>query len=248
MLSDKPHPPTKRRLDRARRDGQIIKSQLFSSITGTLAGLAVIFGYARYCWVKDKILLEYYLLNCMQEVHQCGIKALGFLAEIVTLVLGVGAVIGLAVQVWHTGISCHFGLSWPRWARISPAAGWQRMMTGIKRIPLYTVMIGAVAAIFMLFVQAALGPQNVPARSALQDLGTRLLALILGFTALDLWLWRQAYRRELGMSNEELRQELREEEGNPHIRARRRACHAVISREEMVARIRRSRVVVVQKA
>jgi type III secretory pathway component EscU len=72
------------------------------------------------------------------------------------------------------------------------------------------------------------------------------VAILVVAGVVDYQIRRRRYHRELSMSHEELQRELREDEGDPVMKAHRRAVQEVLSMEELVSRVRKARVVVVE--
>jgi len=71
-------------------------------------------------------------------------------------------------------------------------------------------------------------------------------AVLLVFGAIDFLLQRRKFYRELSMSLDDLRREHKDEEGDPHIRSARKHMHQTLSNEDITARVRRSKVIVVE--
>jgi type III secretion protein U len=69
------------------------------------------------------------------------------------------------------------------------------------------------------------------------------LGVLLG--ALDLVVMRRAWLRRLRMSKEEVKRELRESEGDPHMKAARERAHRELLTEATIASVRNATVVVV---
>lgn len=62
----------------------------------------------------------------------------------------------------------------------------------------------------------------------------------------DMCWMRFRYFRGLRMSSEELKRDQREEEGDPHLRAKRKALHHGMVTQDLIARVKKARVVVIQ--
>ena len=67
MSEQKQFPATKRKIERARKEGQVAKSAIFSSsfsiVTIVFAALII----ASQTWVDNKMLLEYYILEGVSD-------------------------------------------------------------------------------------------------------------------------------------------------------------------------------------
>jgi type III secretion protein U len=65
---------------------------------------------------------------------------------------------------------------------------------------------------------------------------------------LDLFLKRREYLTELSMSHDEMRRESKDEEGDPLVKSMRRSLHEQLLMQDLVKRVRKARVVVVEPA
>ena len=63
----------------------------------------------------------------------------------------------------------------------------------------------------------------------------------------DLLVQRKQFNRELSMSVDEVRREERETEGDPRHRAARRSIYEAQIMQDIVSRVRRSKVILVEK-
>ena len=75
-------------------------------------------------------------------------------------------------------------------------------------------------------------------------LGGAVLAVA---AAADYLARRRQFLRELSMSAAEMRQEWREEEGDPLFKAARKALHESLLMQDLVQRVRKARVIVVER-
>ena len=258
MSQEKSHPPTRRRLERARQDGKVYKSQLLTRalVLGGVFGLLL--GGAQFCWVRGALLLKWHLTDGFVEpLASCREVVLSGLL-LVALLLILGAGVASLVEGMQVGISLEFRPLALRLDRLEPFAGFRRIGSSLRSVVWQLVNL----CLALLFVHgflshaattlAALDPFD---RIEVGGAGSALLGTLVyggvGLTVLvggiDFLLQRRRFMKEVAMSTEEVRREHRDEEGDPLVRARRRALHEELSRREQVMRIRRSRVVVVER-
>jgi flagellar biosynthetic protein FlhB len=189
----------------------------------------------------------------MPEAHLTLSAAHGLLVEaassLLTLAgpaLAAPALAAVAVQLAQTGFAPSWRAARPAWERLSPRAGLARLLGGgtLAETAKATLKLAALGAAAALSLQAAW-----PALLALGG-GAPALLSGTGRAAADLWLaaglaalalggldwghqwWR--HQRSLRMTRQELREDLRETEGDPVQHAARR----------MMAEVRRADVVV----
>jgi flagellar biosynthetic protein FlhB len=171
------------------------------------------------------------------------------------LVLFVMVAAGLAVQggVMLSGKSLK-----PKLERLSPKQGFKRLVSPDSLVDtaksmLRLIMLGVVVFLVVPSVAADhLRGGAVGAREGAAAAGAdvimllRLLAvagLLIGLADIGFQRWRT--ERKLRMSKQEVKQEMKSTEGNPEVRARRRQAHRQLSRNQMLAAVQESSVVVV---
>ncbi len=146
----------------------------------------------------------------------------------------------------------------PKLQRLSPVAGFKRLVSpdaivDTAKSLLRLVMLAVVVALVVPSVAeehlggGAVGASN-GTRLAAADviLLLRLLAvagLLVGLADIGFQRWRT--ERKLRMTKHEVKQEVRSSEGNPEVRARRRQLHQRMTRNQMLAAVPDSSVVVV---
>ncbi len=146
--------------------------------------------------------------------------------------LGLIAATGVALNVAQTGLLLSGAALSPRLDRINPGAGFKRLFSkdGLANLVKAISKAGAVALVVWMTMSgqmaeiAALGEMSVAeavARLALLsfDLAIRAAAVLFVLALLDYAWQRRRYMQQLRMTKEEVRQELRETEGDPQIKA-----------------------------
>lgn len=177
----------------------------------------------------------------------------GFLAVVVVGV--VAAAVSAAVTFTQTrGVLASERLK-PSWERINPVAGLRRLVSldtlweTLKAL-IKVAVIGTVGLVVVVgAVRDLAGPVTLEgAVFAGGRLVVRVLAVV-GLVGLVLvvpdWAWaRWRWLRRLRMTRQELKEDLRRTEGDPHLRARIRARAREITRNRMIAAVRDATVVV----
>ncbi len=164
---------------------------------------------------------------------------------------------GVAAALLQTGFLLHGGMLQPDFSRISPRAGLGRLfsrdhlMEALKSI----AKIAVLSFIFWHVLQADVAMLLQAPRWAPQVLLTRtmspvlhmlfvVLALQAAIAALDLFWVRLRYAQQLRMSKEDVREEQRETEGDPKIKARIKQIRQQRARKRMLAAVPKATVVV----
>lgn len=257
MSAEKPLPPSRRRLQQARRDGQVLKSSMLTDACRILGALILVQMGLRFCWVRYCLLVKWILTEELSEPFAC-------VREIVRggLMISLSVLVGGAVAAWCGGLA-QVGVSWelsplaPRLVRLHPLAGLRRIAAGARDARWSVVRLGLVLVVLHGFfsdvvrlLSRADWADVVSLETAAGVLGGRLAlwcaAFAVLFGASDYFVQRRRFMRELAMSFEEARREMREDEGDPHVRAVRRSLHETYSRREQIRRLKQARVVVVE--
>lgn len=262
--AQKTEPATPRRREEARKKGQVAQSRELQSV--------VVLGTALLALVSPlgAVLLER-LLAVLQTGLAAAASPPSSLAGFHALILGFATPIGLAcipvfaaivvvaalTQLTQTGPLFSPEALAPRLDRISLIAGMKRMVDLDRLIELVkalfkVAMVGLVgwlaigSRIDVLVGLASAQPREsvVVAGEMLLLLSIWIVSLLAVMAAFDLVYQRWRYEQRLRMSKREVRQELKQNEGDPHLRGRFRARHRELSRSRMIAAVAEADVVV----
>jgi flagellar biosynthetic protein FlhB len=170
-------------------------------------------------------------------------------------VLAAAAVAAVAATLGQTGGLLHGKALAPSWSRVDPLAGFKRLF-GFKGVVEVVRALAKMAVVgFVVWrhldfdaLQAAL---HRPAGSLLGEFGAALLRLLLAVAAAlavlagaDLAWVRWQHTRRLRMSREDMRQEMRDSEGDPHVKGRIRRLRETRARRRMLAAVPKAAVVI----
>jgi flagellar biosynthetic protein FlhB len=171
-----------------------------------------------------------------------------------------GTLFVLAVFIPHlqVGPLLSFGPITPKFSKLNPISGVKRMLFSLPAyvellksalkitvvaVIFWQVINGQIRNILMLSTQ----PPSVSAQEALSVGGralTRTAIFFLFIAGLDAIYQRWQYRKGLRMTKEEVKQEYKEQEGDPEHKAHRKRLHEEISSESMLNQARRANAVV----
>ena len=234
---------TEKRLQDAIEKGQAPVAQLPGLATFLLAlmgGLAILNSHASHDLVAHLGLL-------LQGAGDIRLKSSGDVqvllrasghAALGTTLQFVGPIALLAVVVSFAQTRVLFASSRiaPKWSRLSPGAGWKRIVSGtnlqefLKNLLKLCLVTGfALAAARANWSQAVTlliqDPVHIPDRitSILLWLLVYLVAAVVMFAVLDVLLVRGMWHRSLRMTRQEVRDESKDAQGDPQLSARRRA-------------------------
>lgn len=260
---DRTEAPTQRRREEARRRGDVALSTDLSGGLLLLAGLLVL-------WLAGAAIAQSLLANVRHGLKTCtqhdlsveGIESLfldqlGRGAEPVGMLLGVLFVVGVAAALLQVG----FGFSTERlawnWERLSVAGGFRRMFSlgGVLRGFLALVKVAVVLLAAWLVLRgraeqiAALGSGPL-SRSVAESwsliirLGLVLAGSLVVLGAADFLVRRLKLERSLMMTRQELKEEIKREEGDPAFKNRIRQLQRQAAQRRMLDDVPRSSVVI----
>ncbi|WP_374488802.1 flagellar biosynthesis protein FlhB [Zoogloea sp.] len=260
---DKTESASQRRLEQAREEGQIPHSRELATFIGLLAAIGALYGLGGWMFARLLSIMRGGLqLDQRQSVDP---KAMGHLLEN----LGLDALLTLApfllVIILSAFVSPFLMGGWVfsvkalkfDFNRLDPVQGITRMFSthGLAELVkslLKTALVGGVGAwvlwreredVFSLMLQPLQRSSGEFAGLVLFSLLLIVMSLLLiALIDVPYQLWE--YQRKLRMSKEELRQEMKEQEGDPHNKARIRQAQRAMSRRRMMAQVPTANVVV----
>jgi flagellar biosynthetic protein FlhB len=260
---DQTEQPTQKRLDEARKGGQVPRSRELTTAAVVLAagiglrfsGSGMAAGYttlmkAGLSLTREQALDENLLLPSLVAL---GWQALVVTAPILGLTLAAALLSPLAIGGWNLSFTAMV----PNFGRLNPIPGLQRMfsMRGVTELlKSYAkfILVGVIAVIFLRANTAALlslgsEPLNVGMAHAVSLASGALLALsgsLAVIAAVDVPLTLHQYTKQLRMSRQEVRQEHRESDGSPEVKGRIRRMQQDLARRRMLQEVPKADVVI----
>ncbi|NJM91501.1 MAG: flagellar biosynthesis protein FlhB [Rhodospirillaceae bacterium] len=261
--SQKTEDPTSRRLDEARKRGQVANSREVNNLLmlgvfsisvllfgGTAAG-AIYKATMPFIESPDLVPADF------EHLIRLGWKLLGVLlvAGAVPLVLAIIAAIGAGYLQFGLVFSAE-GIM-PKLDKISPLAGLKRMfsmrsLAEFVRGLLKLAVVGAVA-MFLILPEVAhlnklIGMEMIQLLGETKVLLAKLLigvvSIVAAIAAIDVIYQRLQHMREMRMSRQEIKDEFKETEGDPLVKGRLRQLRMERTRRRMMAQVPQSDVVV----
>lgn len=259
---DKTEQPTRKRLLDARKKGEVAKSKDVTSTVVLIAWLglgALLAGYAvtRITHLFDMAFQA--LLHPGPHAFEAAIHASGEVFVLVSLAFFAPvAVVGLLTDFFQVGPVFQFERMKPKMDHMNPAEGFKRMFntdnlfevgkSALKTVVLGLVVFIVVAGQFRELTALPLGN----AGSAMTALGKVTFQLVASAAAafilvgaLDAAYQRFSFLKKMRMSHRDIRQELKDSEGDPMIRGQRRQLHQEWANRNSVEAARGASVLVV---
>jgi type III secretion protein U len=258
---DRTEKPTPKRLRDARKDGDVHKSrELTSTVLVLVWLLMVMMGMplirARLNGLFDTVLQG---LNQPfdQALHSVGWAACEAFLWLTAPLLLVASAIGAMVEFLQVGPVFAPKKIKPDASRMNPVEGIKRLFSQqnlvevIKAIAKSGLLIGLfVWVLFALigqFVKLPYAPPEAMGDAlwiAVKRLATGVIFVFFFVSVLDAFYQRHAFTKKMKMSRRDIKQELKENEGDPMIKSRRRQLHQEWSQQNTLAGVRRASVVV----
>ncbi len=257
-MSEKTELPTPQKLREARAQGQVPRSRLFTSGLVSCAALAALGLTAPRSALRLRALCTHLLSAPELRSGAALEEALAALAACALPVLGAALAAALAGGLLCAGFELHLELLAPKAERLDPFAGLARLFgtKQLKEVARALLVAAVVAAVFWLGVReqlpqalqairldgvAALGATLALLRPALLRAGAVLLALGVA----DFLLARARLRKELMMSRQEVKQEHKNSDGDPHQKQKRRAVHRQLAQGGPARGVQKATAIVV---
>ena len=258
MAGTKSLPPTPKRVERARAEGRVVKSPFLTQVLVVFSSLLGLIGGVRLTWVKNQILLEYCLVSGVANPWLCAQVASAFVLKIVGTCLIVGILMAVMVEGAQVGFRVDFRPLSPQLSRLDFGTGikriWQGGLAGLSTLLKLLLIVTGLILVLPGVLNRILALRGLEKWEQLRLLLREEYSLfcgvffaLIGCAGIDYLRVRRKFRKELGMSHEELRREMREDEGDPIFRSMRRAKHEALVMSELVTQVRRAKVIVVER-
>jgi len=253
---DRTEAPTPRRLERAREEGQVPLSReavSFATLLGGTLAAALALPPLGLEWLRAaRILLA---TAAAQEAWPATLALLRASLLLLLLVLAATCLAAALATMVQTGWLLHGKALVPNLSRLNPLAALKRLLGPERLAELVRTLakLGILGlalwlAVDLTSLQAAL---HRPPGALLAEAGRGALRLLLACLAafalvagLDLFWVRWRHLRRLRMSREEIREELRESEGDPQVKGRLRRLRESRARQRMLASVPKAAVVI----
>ena len=262
-FQEKTEQATPKRREDARRKGQVARSSELSSIAILATGLLALSGLGPYMFDQLGIFMIDALNNGMTvEINSTnlylhtGSWVLGY-ARIIVPIVALLVVAALGVNYAQVGVLFTLQPLTPKAERISPFSGIKRIFSskGLVELAKSLFKIGAVVYVTYLTVSAdmnnlvaymdmGVGQIFTLSGDITLTLAFRIVLLLLIMAILDYSFQRWDYEKNLRMTRQEVREEVKQQEGDPIMRSRVRNLQREMSQQRMMDDVMTADVVV----
>lgn len=255
--------PTARKLQQAREKGDVVKTQDLGSFASLAAAAAVLIWMGESFTRRLVDALIPFIANpgtmnlegngSVDMARQAGFAAL----PIIGTVMAAAAIAGAASCFLQTGVMFSPDKLKPDFKKVSPGAGLKRMfgIDGLMQFVKSVVKMALIGAIGWWVVKPHLTEMEQLARidpvgimPFMVDVLKRLVFAVAGVLLIIAgadWLWqRQRFMARMRMTKEELKEDYKQSEGDPHVKARQRQIRNEKARRRMMQAVPEATVVV----
>lgn len=260
---DRTEAATPRRIEKAREEGQIARSRELTTFVMLLAGIGGLWSMGGHLYDRLGGIVERAMLfdrsqlfdtaRMLSSSWALGQAALLALVPFFALMLFAA----LVAPTLLGGLVITLAAARPRLSRVNPMAGLARLFSMQVLVELAKAIAKAtlVGTVLYLFLDAHIGqllglPKLAPQQALVTAMALTAKACITCVAALIVvvgmdtpyQLW--TYAKNLRMSKEEVRQEHKNADGDPHVKARIRRLQQARARRRMMSKVAKADVVV----
>jgi flagellar biosynthetic protein FlhB len=169
------------------------------------------------------------------------------MALIVAPLFGAGVFAAIVAPMFVSGVSFSTKAMFPDFSRVNPLSGFKRLYSGqalgeIAKAVIRVLMVGSIGYVVLRSkLPAIVHLLDEPAREAIPHGGTIAIGMLfaltfalLGIAAIDVPYQIWLHRRQLRMTREEVREEMKESDGRPEVKARIRRAQQALSNRRML--------------
>ncbi len=255
--------PTKRRLEKARREGQFPVSREMVSALQFLAFVWVLFACGgRFVMAVSTFFRELLAGSFHLQLDAHAVFRLYYhtLTAVLIPILVFGAVlmaILLAIQLGTTKLGISAKKLKPDFAKLNPLKKLRQLpqqnlgsfIQAVLLLPLVVLVVYAIGKstlpTFLQLPTLAARPAAAVVANSVQDLLWRFAWVLVGLGCIDLFRQVRRHATGLRMSKQEIREEMKETDGNPQIKSRVRRIQRDLARRNMMKEIPKATAVIV---
>ncbi|MBU0682236.1 MAG: flagellar biosynthesis protein FlhB [Proteobacteria bacterium] len=260
---EKTEDPTSRRLQEARKKGDVLKSMEVPSAAVLLCGLLAIYSMKTYMYDRLLLVMRYYLSQLHSltitpdNLLQLSLEVMTFFALLVGPLMIVIFITALASNYAQVGVIFSTEKIVPKFEKIDPLKGLQRLFSmqtlfntlkSIAKLAIvgwvaYSVVKDNVYNLLPLMDQTPLAIFIFYAKISFW-MFLKAALIIAGLAALDWLFQRWQFMKKMKMTKQEIKEEAKNTEGDPHVKGRIRSIQMEMARKRMMADVPHADVII----
>ena len=261
--SDKTEQPTPKRLEDARKKGNVAKSMEINSAFVLLTGTLTLFFISGYMYQNLSMFMKHVFSGLMlydighDSVRTYAVSLIAVSIKLIAPLLLAILVIGILVNVGQVGFLFTLEPVIPNPEKIDPIKGFQRIFSmrsveelvkGILKIfiigyVMYLVIKGHYHDYFLLMDQGTGQIISFMMKTIFQMAIWASLILVV-LAAADFAFQKWNYLKDMRMTKQEVKEEMKEYEGDPQVKGRIRSLQREMARKRMMADVPKADVVI----
>jgi flagellar biosynthetic protein FlhB len=262
-LGERTEDATPKRRQEAREEGNVAKSHDLSGAMALLLGTLIVWAFAMTMFMQGKTLLGQSLSDAIGvTIDRAGaweaLRSLGIAATRLALpVLALLWVAAFAAQFMQVGWLFVPKSAAPSFRKLNPVSGFKRIfgLSGVFKSGLDAMKVGVIIVIAVMTVMSyGKTIAALPYLSAMQslseiggmmiDLALRVLAILVTLGFMDFMYQRWKHSRDLRMTKQQVKDEMKESEGDPETKRRRSRIARQIAMQRISASVPKADVIV----
>lgn len=260
---EKTEQPTSRKLEKAREKGQVAQSKDVPSVLIML--FAVLYFFLAWEWLIEQFKEMFYVVPSLYTLSFPQAVAIGFKAMLETALLTIALPFAMITVV--AGILGHiiqFGFIFsvdpviPRPEKVGISSGFKRIFSAKQFVTTLISLLKTliVTAILIVVVRSGISELvhaveqcNIECQKSVIEHLTRqlilyVLPLLLFMAILDFLFQRQQFLKDQRMTKEEVKREMKDIYGDPHVRGARQGIRRELAEQDIQKRIRTARLII----
>jgi flagellar biosynthesis protein FlhB len=244
MSDDKTEEPSQKKLDDARKDGNVWKSKDLSGVVG----FAIAMGVVKSSWTNIEAEIKalfFFSIDAIAhpvDLHK-STMALIYLALTGMLTVSLPVVFAAALggglmDFLQVGSLFTVKVLMPKLDKLNPISGVKNVVSKKQAVEFVKSMLKLSVTGYVVYgvVRDAMGLVVATIRGDASMTMTvmgelvfrvvvRVVMLLIGFSIVDVWWQHHSWKKDLMMSKEDVKKEYKESEGDPHHKAHRKQMH-----------------------
>jgi len=259
---EKTEEPTPRKLEDARKEGNVPKSMEFSGFVILFISSLILIFYIKYITFDFESYFKYIssLIGVeitLRRFYDLVLNTLFYVFKILLPIMLIILIAGIIANVSQIGFLFTVKPIMPNFEKINPIKGLKRLFSvktfveGLKTVFKVSIAFGVGYYLFLGFLSEI---PKLALMSVFEQIkwfsqkSTVLIFSMLGvffvFALIDFVYQKYTYKKSLRMSKQEIKDEFKQTEGNPEIKAKIRQIQREMSKKRMMSEVPKADVVI----
>ena len=261
---EKTEEPTQRKKEESRKKGQVAKSAELSSVFVILAAFVALktsgsymygklAGYMRYIFGELNVRGDFSIESIQWVILNAGVV---FLETVMPVLLAV-LVVSVTVSFLQVGFNFAPELIMPQFSRLNPISGFGRIFSKRSVVELLKSLLKITVVGYFIYRYLRQETIRIPAlmmseleasfavlAAIIYDLAFQIALVILVLAILDYGYQWWEHMQNLKMSKQEVKEEMKQTEGNPQIKGKIREKQRAMAMRRMMTEVPKADVVI----